>query len=593
MNQYNVVEKTDQITKMAEIYNKARHVRIWLGVKRPDTDHGVDFIKELADFEGLSATLAQDNIGRKVALTSLMRGRWFSGRWVIQEQGVARKASLFWGDAKVDWTDFADAVSIFRTKRDSILKVLSEPPLGSEAIIEVFDGLGATTMVRQNTQLLHKDLEGKLLEKTRTLEELVTEFTPFMASDPRDTIYAVMSIARTQGPAFDAIKPNYQKSLLQVYVDFVQFCIHSSSSLDIICRHWAPVETILRALAPELNAAGNPVKNYVEVETTLPSWIKQLDGSTFGKPDSVLQGRKHGDVLATLKPLYQASRGFPKNGMKYEFGTKDNSNTESGSEMEIDLQETWDGTLTVRGFILGKVKRVSQRISEGTIPREVFEMGGWQHCRRPDDHMVYEMTDQLWRTLVANQGFDGQQPPSYFRRSCLYALQRENTSGDVNIKGLVDHEQTPEVVSAYLRKVQDIIRNRKAFLGGKKKELFGFGSEDIKEGRDHICIIYGCSVPVVLRKVKGIPPKIGQRRPEPRTTRSVRQPARSVSYNHFSTTSDSSPEPAPTSSRPEIAEAESGEYWRLIGECYVDGRMDGEAIHNQDYLENERDFVLI
>jgi hypothetical protein len=31
----------------------------------------------------------------------------------------------------------------------------------------------------------------------------------------------------------------------------------------------------------------------------------------------------------------------------------------------------------------------------------------------------------------------------------------------------------------------------------------------------------------------------------------------------------------------------------LIGECYVDGRMDGEAIHNQDYLENERDFVLI
>lgn len=361
----------------------------------------------------------------------------------------------------------------------------------------------------------------------------------------------------------------------------------------MICRQWAPVETILRALAPELNAAGNPVKNYVEVETTLPSWIKQLDGSTFGKPDSVLQGHKHGDVLATLKPLYQASRGFLKNDMKYEFGTKDNSNTESGSRMKIDLQETWDGILTVRGIILGKVKRVSQRISEGTISREVFEMGGWQHCRRPGDSMVYEMADQLGRSLVANQGFDRQQPPSYFRRSCLYALQRENISGDVNIQALVDHEQTPEVVSAYLRKVQNIIRFRKTFLGGKKKELFGFGSEDIREGRDHICIIYGFSVPVVLRKVKGIPPKIAQRRPEPRTARSMRQPTRSVSYNHFSTTSDSSPEPAPASSRPEIAEAESREYWRLIGECYVDGRMDGEAIHNQHYLENERDFVLI
>lgn len=108
------------------------------------------------------------------------------------------------------------------------------------------------------------------------------------------------------------------------------------------------------------------------------------------------------------------------------------------------------------------------------------------------------MPDQLWRTLVANQGFGGQPPPSYFRRrACLYTLQRETASGDVIIKSIMDHDKTPEVVSDYLRKVQDITRNRKAFVGGQNKELFGLASEDIMVG-DYVCVLHGCNVPVIL-----------------------------------------------------------------------------------------------
>lgn len=594
INQHSVLEKTKQITQMAEIYNTARHVRIWWGLKSEDTDLAIDFIKKLADFETLTATLTQDDNGKKwVAVTNLMRSRWFSRRWVIQEQGVARKSALYCGDAKVDWNDFADAVSIFRTKQDSVFKVLDEPPLAHSAIMEVFDGLGATTMVRQNTYVLRKDLGGKMLEKTKTLEELVSEFTPFAATDPRDTIYAVMSIARPQGAGFSSIQPDYKKSLLEVYVDFVRFCIDSSRSLDILCRHWAPVETTLRALAPEVHAKGTQVKNYVEVETTLPSWIKQLDGSKYGTPENILRGRKHGDVFATLKPLYNASRGAQGSDIKYEFGTKGDLNVDFENGLEIDLKETWNGKLTVRGIILGKVRHISHRISEGAIPREVFEMGGWKHSRRPDDHTVHEMPDQLWRTLVANQGFDGQ-PPSYFRRSCLYALQRESASGDVNIKALMDHDKTPEVVCGYLKKVQDVIRNRKAFLGGQKRELFGFGSERIKAGgRDYICIIYGCSVPVILRRVKGAPPKIGQRRAVPSTTQTTRSAAQAIPYSFLSDSSDSSSNTHYRSRSPQAAGAELGEHWRLIGECYIDGRMDGEALDIPEYLQTQRDFVLV
>ncbi|KAN0116997.1 Heterokaryon incompatibility protein (HET) domain containing protein [Hyaloscypha variabilis] len=589
INQYNMAEKTKQIKRMAEIYNKARHVRIWLGESGEDTDVAIDFIKKLADFETLASWMA---------LTSLMRSRWFSRRWVLQEQAVARKSTLYCGNAKVDWNDFADAVSIFRTNRDSIFKVLNEPPLQYSTILEVFDGLGATAMVRQTSHLLRRDLKGNILEKRKTLEEVVSEFTSFESWDPRDTIYAVLSIARPQVASSNTaeyIQPNYEKSLLDVYVDFVRYSIEcSEGNLDIVCRYWAPVNTVLRASASELNENNRLIKNYVEVECTLPSWIKQLDGSKYGSPDDILRGLKHGNVFATPKPLYNASRSASADDIKHEFGKVEvTADNDSLFDSGISLAQTYNGKLTVRGMILGKIRNASQRISEGTIPREVFEMGGWKHAKQPDDHTVHEMPDQLWRTLVANQGLDGEPCPSYFRRACLYAVQRANTSGDVIIKDIVDHNQTPEVVSVYLRKVQDVIRNRKAFLGGDRRELFGFGSEEVKDnGEDYICIVFGCSVPVILRQVKGDPPVVGQRRVKRTTTSS-----RSTSVTSSSSSAAGSPHqavhPQSVPSQSQRSLGPSNVHWRLIGECYVDGRMDGEALDYKKYRETIRDFVLV
>ena len=586
INQHDPVEKTQQIARMDEIYNNASHVRIWLGVKSEEdqTDAGMDFVRELADFESLSDTLSQTNIERKwESLINLMRSKWFSRRWVIQEQAVARKSSIWCGRKKVDWTDFADAVSIFRKEKDTIYKILGSSPLGYSAILEVFDGLGATVMVRNNAHILRKDLAGNIMENTKTLEELVTEFTSFASSDPRDTIFAIMSIARHQGDDAQLIAPNYQKSLLDVYVDFIKFCIVSSGKLDIICRHWAPVETTLRARVTELNDVGHVIRNYVEIESTLPSWIKRLDNSEYGTPDDIHKGRKFGEAFARLKPLYNASGGVMRGQIVSEFGTKDDQNP------DIEFSETYNGKLTVRGIILGMVRKVSQRIPKGIIPREVFKMGGWEHSKRDDDHTVHEMPDQLWRTLVANQGPDGQ-PPTFYRRACLYALQREDESGDVNIKDIVDHDETPEVVSDYLQKVQDVSRNRKVFLAGERGDIFGLCSEEVEDtGSDCVCILYGCSVPVILRKISGPPPVIGQRRAAPNQAPGTGSMMR-TSHSLLSDQPPSSPVRAGSTSPGQLDDLE---HFRLIGECYVDGRMDGEALYIEEYRQTERNFVLV
>ena len=68
-----------------------------------------------------------------------------------------------------------------------------------------------------------------------------------------------------------------------------------------------------------------------------------------------------------------------------------------------------------------------------------------------------------------------------------------------------------------------MIWNRK-FLVTEKKDWIGLAPMASRIG-DVVCILYGCSVPVVLRP-----------------------------------------------------DADGGKWWQLVGECYVHGMMDGEAI---------------
>ena len=42
-----------------------------------------------------------------------------------------------------------------------------------------------------------------------------------------------------------------------------------------------------------------------------------------------------------------------------------------------------------------------------------------------------------------------------------------------------------------------------------------------------------------------------------------------------------------------LGQSDDLEHFRLIGECYVDGRMDGEALYIDEYRQTERDFILV
>jgi hypothetical protein len=88
----------------------------------------------------------------------------------------------------------------------------------------------------------------------------------------------------------------------------------------------------------------------------------------------------------------------------------------------------------------------------------------------------------------------------------------------------------PKFVAEFLQRVQAIIWKRRMIITDQER-LLGLGSKDVQDG-DLICIIFGCSVPVVLRKI--------------------------------------------------VSDEMTGEHhYELVGDCYVHGMMDGEAFTMQ------------
>ena len=147
-------------------------------------------------------------------------------------------------------------------------------------------------------------------------------------------------------------------------------------------------------------------------------------------------------------------------------------------------------SLYVEGFVLDTVESVKSHSQSGSIPAEWASFAGWKSIDgTPPEH--------FWRTLVADRGSDGKNPPVYYSRACQESFRKGGTiQGVVDTTGLIEHERN-SVVAQFCRRVQAAIWNR-ALIKTKAGRL-GLASSDVKPG-DLVCIFYGCSVPVVLRR---------------------------------------------------------------------------------------------
>ena len=172
------------------------------------------------------------------------------------------------------------------------------------------------------------------------------------------------------------------------------------------------------------------------------------------------------------------------------------------------------------------------------IPAEWLALAGCDVRRWPSVHQQYsadEVPDKLWRTLVADCGTHGEKPPHCYRSSLACAINRRNTNGDIHTAELIRQGQPTRMVE-FLKRSQDVTWNRKLFLskGANAKHpqpIFGLGPTNAAEN-DVACVFYGCSAPIILRDNQG----------------------------------------------PDPDDEDTRATWRYIGESYIYGLMEGQAL---------------
>jgi hypothetical protein len=263
----------------------------------------------------------------------------------------------------------------------------------------------------------------------------------------------------------------------------------------------------------------------------LASWMPTTERLAFDYTKS--PERRNADPLVGPpdQPIYRATKSFT---IDVSFGeSTQHSRSSKQNPPHEESRTISDGTLSAKGIQLDIIAELSSHY-KGTITEDWLKLGGWR-SRRSMWKGKQPIPDVLWRTMVADRDpSGGSSIKPEFKEAFKRAIDCRDEHNNISTSSLI--HQSSDIVSKFLRRVHDVAWNRRLFRTKKLKRL-GLAPLHAAEG-DVLSLLYGCSVPVVLRKLRDNKGK------------------------------------------------ETGGY-ELIGECYLDGMMDGEAV-SESRLEQAR-----
>jgi hypothetical protein len=220
INQRDDSEKSSQILLMRFIYMNARQVIIWLGQADEFSETAFGFIQKAARCARAEASNLMDltsesyddskNIQRGFPsrngpegdglepLCAFLANPWFTRVWIVQEVVTAGSAVMRSGDLMLPYSDFCAAVVFF----------LRKGYLFSHGGQDVGQGLIITTH-------LSRIYWGAPEPKANDLLLLLRLTQTFLATDPRDKVFAVLGLASN----VRNLRANCSVSLKKLYVD--------------------------------------------------------------------------------------------------------------------------------------------------------------------------------------------------------------------------------------------------------------------------------------------------------------------------------------------------------------------------------------
>ncbi|KAL1870718.1 hypothetical protein Daus18300_005038 [Diaporthe australafricana] len=205
INQDTTGEKSHQVGLMRDIYSRAASVTIFLGDDKEAAD--ARLLKETSErlfWSGKQGDVTWAALHDHVAVRALFDREYWSRIWVIQEVLLSKEAVVVLGDTSISLS--------------SLLKARLVEPDGSDR------EFGVPSWLRLRYLLPIGDFRG--------LSSLLSETSRCLASDPKDTVFALLGLV--QGNHLEGLVADYSKSFTEIQVGIAAYFIARHGQGDIL-----------------------------------------------------------------------------------------------------------------------------------------------------------------------------------------------------------------------------------------------------------------------------------------------------------------------------------------------------------------------
>jgi hypothetical protein len=215
---------------------------------------------------------------------ALFTNTWFQRMWVLQEIALAQSAIFIWGATQLDWKIIESALCV----------ITSNSKL--HAKLENRELQNAVFMFHLRTLCLNE------MKPALSLLHLLDRARAFDVTDAKDKIYGTLGIvgSRTSSSSPDSpsgifIKPDYSSSVATIYTSVAVKLISESGNLDVLSF---AVHT-----ADEWYKDEKGDEEKTDEDESLPSWVPDWNSKTTIYPLLGL-GPKNRHNTGTSRPLH-------------------------------------------------------------------------------------------------------------------------------------------------------------------------------------------------------------------------------------------------------------------------------------------------
>lgn len=249
VDQDSIPERNSQVGLTSQIFGAATLVVAWLGEAKTNAGRvllpyvrpsaklkaGCLFLSDMNacwhEFQSGSPERRRTVLRAWDAILELCQRDYWTRKWVVQEVVLARNIVICYGAVQIPWSLFSTWVNtIQEVERDMI----GEPdPFYNDDEILFLNGelrylrvIEGCAVGRMSFYMRSRHRGDAFCKKPLTA--LIPEFQNTCCSDPRDTVYALLSLLNDQERSH-SIRADYSKTQANVFFDFMSSYVDSTS----------------------------------------------------------------------------------------------------------------------------------------------------------------------------------------------------------------------------------------------------------------------------------------------------------------------------------------------------------------------------